>query len=140
MDSWLLDKTFGVLVPVALGAIGWWGSDWLRNPLLRAYRLRSEAVELIFQTVNVGSKSDPDQIKEAQSLLRSLAAHLLATHASAIVPVRALFRLLCLDFMGAAMPPWRRPISLATTMGAEPSIAEISRLRWASREGMETHT
>jgi hypothetical protein len=51
---------------------------------------------------SVGSKSDPDQIKEAQSLLRNLGARLLATHASAIAPVRALFRVLCLDLMEAA--------------------------------------
>ena len=63
MDSWLLDKTLGVLVPVAVGAIGWSVSSWLGNPLVRAYRLRSEAVELIFQTVNVGSKSNPNQIR-----------------------------------------------------------------------------
>jgi hypothetical protein len=102
MDSWLLDKTLGVLVPVALGAIGWWVTNWLGNPLLKAYRLRSEAVELIFQTVNVGSTSDPDQVRDAQSRLRSLAARLLATHASAIAPVRALLRLLCLDLIAAA--------------------------------------
>jgi hypothetical protein len=64
--------------------------------------LRSEAVVLIFQTVNVGSRGDSDRVKEAQSLLRSLAARLLAVHASAIAPVRALLRLLSLDLLGAA--------------------------------------
>jgi hypothetical protein len=77
-------------------------TNWLGNPLLKAYRLRSEAVELIFQTMNVGSQSDPDRVKEAQSLLRSLAARLLAVHASAIAPVQALLRLLSLDLIGAA--------------------------------------
>jgi len=71
-DSWLLDKTLGVLVPVKLGAIGWSVSNWLGNPLLRVYRLRSEAVELIFQTVNVGSKNDPDQINRLRPYCEAL--------------------------------------------------------------------
>jgi hypothetical protein len=77
-------------------------TNWPGNPVLKAYRLRSEAVVLIFQTVNVGSRGDSDRVKEAQSLLRSLAARLLAVHASAIAPVRALLRLLSLDLLGAA--------------------------------------
>jgi hypothetical protein len=123
MDPWLLDKTFGVLFPVALGAIGWWVTNWLGNPLLRAYRLRSEAVELIFQTVNVGSRSDPDQVNEAQSLLRSLGARLLATHASAIAPVRALLRLLSLDLIGAA----NASLALSNSFGQDDGSRAVHR-------------
>ena len=143
MNSWLLDKTFGVVVPVAPGGIGWWVTNWLGNPLLKAYRLRSEAVELIFQTVNVGSKSDPDQVRDARSLLRSLAARLLATHASAIAPVRGFLRLLSLDLIGAANASLALSNSFAEDDGSRAILRrdiEVALALPQGREGMRTHT
>ena len=103
MDIWLSDRMLGVaIIPVALGSLGWWTTHWVANPILATYRLRFEAVELVFRTVNINGECDRGQINGAKEMLRALAARLSATHTAAIRPVRwALWKMLGIDLPAA---------------------------------------
>ena len=93
MDSWLLDRTLGLLLPVALGVAGWWTTHWIANPLLAIYRMRAEVHEGPFRVANVGSQAGAAELREAQALLRGLAAKLSAANVAASRGVSRLIRL-----------------------------------------------
>jgi hypothetical protein len=103
MHSWFLDQTLGVLLPVALGGVGWFVTHWVANPLLAVNRLRTAVHEELYRTANVGPSADLDELKRAQAALRGLAAQLSAVNASALTPVRWSFSLLRLHIQLAVI-------------------------------------
>ena len=91
-----------LLVPFALGVLGWLVTHLLANPLLTAYRLREEAPEVIFRTGNTGPSAEHDEWRDARDQLRGLAARIIATNAAALPFLRWVLRCFGLDLRKAA--------------------------------------
>ncbi|HEX4570228.1 MAG TPA: hypothetical protein VH184_07370 [Dongiaceae bacterium] len=91
-----------LLVPFALGVLGWLVTHLLANPLLTAYRLREEAPEVIFRTGNTGPSAEHDEWRDARDQLRGLVARIIAANAAALPFLRWALRCFGLDLRKAA--------------------------------------
>jgi hypothetical protein len=79
-----------ILVPLALGCIGWFATQYFANPLVRFVEIKRTAHELLFYTANVFGRDDP-RLEKAVDDLRKVAAQISAFDATLPAWLRWLF-------------------------------------------------
>ena len=71
-----------LLAPIMLGVFGWYIAHWLGAPILAVETLRREAHEAIYYAANIDQNTPAEIANETMARLRSIAAKLLAMHAT----------------------------------------------------------
>jgi hypothetical protein len=91
MGQFILGTVLPVVGTIALGAIGWFLSQFLARPLVRFFDLRQQAHEQLFFTANVYSGTEEaSRFERACEDLRRTAAQLSACESCMLSPLRRL--------------------------------------------------
>ena len=92
MWGFIVDTVLPVAGAFAVGAIGWWVTHWIANPITEFERTRKAVREEMYYTRHVQKDWRNDRIEQAEDVIRRLAARIEAASASASKPVRWYFR------------------------------------------------
>jgi hypothetical protein len=102
MAGFLLHTVLPLLVTFAVGAVGWFVTHWIANPILAINKLRASIIEEVTMSANVGPGSEVEELKAAQASLRRLAAQAAALAQSSGSVVRYYTRINRLDLGSAS--------------------------------------
>lgn len=92
-----------LLGTLVVGALGWWITYWIANPIIEFERTRKAVREEMYYTRNVQGDWRNDRIEQAEDVIRRQAARIEATSAAASKPVRWYFQFRRYDLTGARM-------------------------------------
>ncbi len=101
MLSFFVHQVLPLLGTLALGAIGWWVTHWVANPIIEFHNLRRSIREELFFTEKVGDISEIDELRETQAVLRRLAARMDAATVAISGPFRRYLKLRKFDLENA---------------------------------------
>lgn len=79
-----------ILVPLLLGCLGWFATQYFANPIVRFVEIKRKAHQLLFYTANVFGRDDP-RLANAVDDLRKVAAQISAFEATIPAWLRLLF-------------------------------------------------
>jgi hypothetical protein len=93
MGAFLLNTVLPLIGTLLVGAVGWWVTYWIANPIVAFARLRAEIREEVFVVTNIGSASPADVVNTASERLRRLAARVDSATSTASRLLRLYFRM-----------------------------------------------
>jgi len=93
MGAFLLNTVLPLIGTLLVGALGWWATYWIANPIVAFEKLRAEIREEVFVVTNIGSASPADVVNAASDRLRRLAARVDSTTSTTSRLVRLYLRM-----------------------------------------------